>query len=931
MPGYVRELTPDADAKRATPLRRWGFAFLLLLSGFCGISYEVLYARILSNAIGDQFAVNASILVTFMIGIGFGTLYAHRLWRWLWAIEAAVGICGVAFALGSGKIESLYYATASFGGGLRGAMVFCFVLLIGPAFLIGCSLPLFAGYLGRMVSRAVFARAYMIYNFGAALTVVVIEFWLFRRLGLRDTVLVMAALNGVVAVLLYFGFGGVRAEPEQPSERVALPVHPLLALVMASVASAVFQLLMIKVAECFLGPFRETFALVLAIVLFGIATGSALLRRFPLSIGWVMGLALVGLAWLVGGFEWVARGYAALKPAAVQHGLTNVLLRVGALALLMGLPVVAFGATIPSLLRTWSSMARDSGRLLFISSLANALGFLLMAFVLHRSLDYGTLIVFVAALAAASLVVAYRGSLRAVIAGVTMLAVIVLLHRVRWDEDLLYLSYDAYQSSDDFKWYRAELGAVDRFKGNQDVFALSRIGDSVHFFINGYVSIALESAAERLVGSFPALFAPRTDRALVLGVGSGITTGTVALLFDHVDAVEINPVVLQNLHRMSAYNFDLPSRTNATLFVDDAIHYVRVHPEQYSLIISTVTSPRYFSSAKLYTQDFFDAVRQRLTPDGVYVTWVDMMVGQRGLDIMLKTASRSFRHCALGGVNTGYFLLLCSDEPIRLRRPDAAAENELLAGYLAKNNLRPEWLAYGLLTTNASEAIVDDSVPINTREYPALEFQAALLDARDSHDFADRLIANLSLDDLAGALRPALTPDPMDLLLYSEALFKESDITDRWRELASRGIDDFPSRYDTAKLEYAAWQARVTDSAESHHLYGAALLTAGRYEDAFPELAAALSREPLHDDAHLDAGLALEKLARWPEALAEFKAEVAVDPGDLDAEFGIARAAFELKRYDQALQHLTLARDEENAGEVDAYLARVREALQKAP
>lgn len=909
---------------------RWGFAFLLLLSGFCGISYEVLYARILSNAIGDQFAVNASILVTFMIGIGFGTLHAHRLWRWLWAIEGAIGICGAAFALGSAKIESLYYATASFGGGLRGAMVFCFVLLIGPAFLIGCSLPLFAGYLGRMVSRAVFARAYMIYNFGAALTVVVIEFWLFRRLGLRDTVLVMAGLNALVSVLLLAGFGGVRAAPERAPERVPLPTQAWLALVIASVASAVFQLLMIKLAECFLGPFRETFALVLAIVLFGLALGSALLRRWSLDLGWVMALALVGLAWLVGGFEWVVRGYAALKPLAVTHGLTNVLLRVGALAALMGIPVIAFGATIPALLRTWSAMARDSGRLLFLSSIANAFGFLLMAFVLHRALDYGVLILVVAALAAASLIVARSARPKALVAAAALLAVVVALQRTRWDEDLLYLSYDAYKSSDEFTRFRSELGSVDRFKGNQDVFALSRIGDAVHFFINGYVSIALESAPERLVGSFPVLFAPRTDRALVLGVGSGITTGTVALLFDHVDAVEINPVVLQNLHRMSSYNFDLTSRKNATLSVDDGIHYIRVSPERYSLIISTVTSPRYFSSAKLYTQDFFDAVRQRLTPDGVYVTWVDMTVGQRGLDIMLKTAARSFRHCALAGVNTGYFLLLCSDEPIQLRRPAAAAENPALASYLSKNDLRPEWLAYGLLTTRAADAIVDPTVPINTRDYPALEFQAALLDERDSHDFAERLIGQLSLEDLAAALRPALEPNPIHLLLYSEALFAESDITDRWHEIASLASEgDFPARYAAAELEYAAWQASATDTAEAHHLYGEALLAAARFEDALLEMDAALAREPEHDDAHLGKGLAYEKLGRWPDALAQFEAEVALDPGDPEAEFGIGRAALALKRYEQARTHLRLARDEENADQVDAYLALVREALKE--
>src|SRR5262245_32031838 len=60
---------------------------LLLLSGFCGISYEILYARMMGNLIGDQFAVSASILLSFMLGIGIGALYAHHLWRFLWLVE----------------------------------------------------------------------------------------------------------------------------------------------------------------------------------------------------------------------------------------------------------------------------------------------------------------------------------------------------------------------------------------------------------------------------------------------------------------------------------------------------------------------------------------------------------------------------------------------------------------------------------------------------------------------------------------------------------------------------------------------------------------------------------------------------------------------------------------------------------------------------
>ena len=44
------------------------------------------------------------------------------------------------------------------------------VLLVVPAFLVGCSLPLFAAYLGTLRPRGVFSIAYGVYNLGAALT-----------------------------------------------------------------------------------------------------------------------------------------------------------------------------------------------------------------------------------------------------------------------------------------------------------------------------------------------------------------------------------------------------------------------------------------------------------------------------------------------------------------------------------------------------------------------------------------------------------------------------------------------------------------------------------------------------------------------------------------------------------------------------------------
>ena len=70
---------------------------LLLLSGFCGISYEILYTKLLGNLLGNRFTISASVLLTFLLGIGLGTLYAHRFVKKLWVVEAGIGLSAVVF------------------------------------------------------------------------------------------------------------------------------------------------------------------------------------------------------------------------------------------------------------------------------------------------------------------------------------------------------------------------------------------------------------------------------------------------------------------------------------------------------------------------------------------------------------------------------------------------------------------------------------------------------------------------------------------------------------------------------------------------------------------------------------------------------------------------------------------------------------------
>ena len=59
-----------------------------------------------------------------MLGIGVGAVAAHRLWRYLWAIEGRIGLFGVAFAFGTPVLERLYCESVTEGSGLGSAKIY---------------------------------------------------------------------------------------------------------------------------------------------------------------------------------------------------------------------------------------------------------------------------------------------------------------------------------------------------------------------------------------------------------------------------------------------------------------------------------------------------------------------------------------------------------------------------------------------------------------------------------------------------------------------------------------------------------------------------------------------------------------------------------------------------------------------------------------
>jgi spermine/spermidine synthase len=123
-------------------------------------------------------------------------------------------------------------------------------------------------------------------------------------------------------------------------------------------------------------------------------------------------------------------------------------------------------------------------------------------------------------------------------------------------------------------------------------------------------------------------FGDTFQNVLVLGAGSG-TDVAAALKHGafHVDAVEIDPVIVQ-LGR--EYHPDRPySDPRVNVVIDDARHFLRTTTRKYDLVvfalIDSLTLQSSFSGVRLesymFTKEAFQAVRDRLVPNGLLVVY----------------------------------------------------------------------------------------------------------------------------------------------------------------------------------------------------------------------------------------------------------------------------------------------------------------------
>ena len=678
-------------------------AALFFVSGACGLIYQVLWMRRLGLVFGVTVEAASTVWASFMAGLAIGSLagglVGDRVRRplvWFGVAEGLVGVTALATPMALDLVQQAYLGlsprmTSSPALLTVARVAMTTAVLLVPTLFMGASLPLVVrSALGR--GGPVGPRVGLLYGTntaGAIAGTLVAGLALIPTYGIRWTFVLAAAANllvGSAAIVVSLAAASPRPGPvverapafSEPDAPARIRRLVLFVFFLSGLATFALEVVWFRVIVLITRPTVYAFSMMLAAVLFGIALGSLAVARwmrqprlwlarlvvFELLLGVVALLSLVILNYAPTIYSWVEPALTRVLPGYLAYAMVVAVLPVLPASVLMGM-------AFPVGLEIWAGRpaaenARTSSRIGLFYSLnvgGAILGSLLSGFFLLPALgSRGSLIAIAAVIFGSGL------ALAAVARPVTRIRALAGLGLAAAFAVLAVFVSDPFDA-----FLRA------RFPNHKVVWREESIQAtvSVHRQPDGQLNLHLEGnhqandnpgmvGAHAQIGHLPMAVHPDARQALVIGLGGGVTAGAVAYHDGvSVDIVELSGAVVRGAQYFRHVNYGVLARPNARVHVADGRNFLQLTERRYDVITADLILPIYAGSGNLYSAEYFQLVRQRLNPGGIFVQWVSG--SDHEYRAIMRTFLSVFPHATLWA---GGSLMLGTVEPLRLRASD---------------------------------------------------------------------------------------------------------------------------------------------------------------------------------------------------------------------------------------------------------------------
>ena len=281
----------------------WYFAFFVV-SGFCGLLYEVVWARLAMASFGVTTALTSIVISMFMAGLGFGSWGAGKVarrsfhangpkaLRYYAAIEFLIGVSSLAVPYEMHLGRQLLLHAGSFGVWQSWSYYLLAAIWIGITLFpwctcMGATFPVLMTVIritAPLSSQRAFSYLYIANVLGALIGTLASAFLLIELLGFHGTLLVAGTMNALLALLAFalslrVSTASSPPLPADPPEHhlklYGLPgSFALLFLFTSGLVSMGLEVIWIRQFTPYLGNVVYTFAAILAVYLLATVIGS---------------------------------------------------------------------------------------------------------------------------------------------------------------------------------------------------------------------------------------------------------------------------------------------------------------------------------------------------------------------------------------------------------------------------------------------------------------------------------------------------------------------------------------------------------------------------------------------------------------------------------------------------------------------------------
>jgi spermidine synthase len=657
-----------------------GFLYTIsFISGASALVFETLWFRQAGLALGNSVWATSIVLSGFMSGLAIGNALAAREQgrvlnplRIYAVLELLIGISGV------GLVLILPAIAPALAPSLRTwldqpwalnsiRLVIAFLLLLIPSSAMGMTLPLLAKILSvrdRNFGR-VLGRLYGWNTLGAVLGAILPEMYLLSRFGVRDTALVAGLLNllAAAAAARFSTRFRVQAAPVE----MATP-YPnsgsstrrwLVAAFLSGFCFLALEVIWFRFLLLFIRGHSISFALMLGVVLAGIACGGLIASRWlrlrpdayrhSASVAFAAGLmVMTEYANFFLGIRHLSE--VIIDPARVLW-ISSLLMFLP--SLLSGILFVLAGAALRVIL---ASETEAAGLLTLSNTAGAALGSLVAGFLLLPVLGIEKSFFLTALLYGAVGVVLFMESPPPRRAGIAVAAVLLI--------GLFFFPFGSMMSrylSITIGWHlqpgEGRVAAVREGLLETVIYLEHRWLDhslSYRMVTNSYSMSGTIYRARRYMKLFvywPIAVHPDPRHALLISYGVGNTakalTDTKSL--ETIDVVDISRDVLEMNNIVYPNKADQPLHDpRVRVHVEDGRYFLQTTDRRFDLITGEPPPPGVKGVVNLYSREYFRILRGRLAEGGIVTYWFPIhSLSDMSAKAVIRAFCEAFEDCSL--------------------------------------------------------------------------------------------------------------------------------------------------------------------------------------------------------------------------------------------------------------------------------------------